>query len=238
MRPTCARVLAIVVFAGLLGSPAARTTLAAKGPAVTANGAQHLERFNGLTAGEWLVRWWQEELTTVGAATNVKGKAVTRKTGMRLLGAPITEPGSPTVTVAVTVTPGTPLFLPFITVECSVAEEAPFHGDNEAELRACANGLLDQVVDLAVAIDGAPVSDPWAYRVDSPLFRFGPVPEDNPAGLPAGTQSDSVAAGFAMLFPPFSVGVHRIDVRATVDGAPVAVDAELVITVEPPGKKK
>ena len=46
-----------------------------------------------------------------------------------------------------------------ISVECSVAEAPPFHGEDEAELRACANGLLDMVSipDLYAAIDAASV---------------------------------------------------------------------------------
>ena len=153
MRLTCARVFSAVAFAGLLCSPAALTPLAAQGPSADANG-RRLAQFNGLTAGEWLALWWQDQLGT----PVVTGGAVDRKNGLRFLGAPLTPPGTPTVTVAVTVEPGTPLFLPIITVECSVAESDPFHGDDEAELRACANGNLDLAANLAVAIDGAPVT--------------------------------------------------------------------------------
>jgi hypothetical protein len=121
-----------------------------------------------------------------------------------------------------------------ITVECSVAEAPPFHGEDESELRACANGLLDLAADLAVAIDGRPVQNPEAYRTESPLFRFGPLPEANALGLPTGTQSDAVAAGYSLLLSPLSVGVHRITVRAAVPDFGIAVDARFIVNVEPP----
>ena len=135
---------------------------------------------------------------------------------MVFLSAPVLPAGSPRVTIPVTIPAGTPLFVPIITVECSVAEEPPFHGDDEAELRACANGLLDLVTDPYAEIDGRPVKDPGAYRVESPLFRYGPLPAGNVLGLPPGTQSDAVGAGYFLLLPPFSAGVHRIIVRANV----------------------
>ena len=145
--------------------------------------------------------------------------------------------GSPKVTTRITIPPGTHLVVPSITVECSVAEAPPFHGENEGELRACANGLLDLVTDHSASIDGVLVKDPLAYRVDSPLFRYGPLAEGNVLGLPPGTQSDAVGAGYFLLLPPFSVGMHRITVRATVYEAGVAVDAEFIIKVEPPRKR-
>ena len=115
-----------------------------------------------------------------------------------------------------------------------MAEDPPFHGDDEAELRACANGLLDLVSDPYAEIDGRPVKDPGAYRVESPLFRYGPLPAGNPLGLPPGTQSDAVGAGYFLLLPPFSVGEHRIIVRANVPDFGIAVDAEFIVNVEPP----
>ena len=132
---------------------------------------------------------------------------------------------------------GTHLFVPIITVECSVAEAPPFHGEDEAELRACANGLLDLVSDPYAKIDGRPVEDPGAYRVESPLFRYGPLTADNVLGLPPGTQSDAVGAGYVLLLPPFSVGVHRIIVRANVADFGIAVDAEFIINVKPPRER-
>jgi hypothetical protein len=149
------------------------------------------------------------------------------------LGGPVVSMGSPTVTIPVTIRSGTSLVVPIITVECSVAEDPPFHGGNEVELRACANGLLDAVRDVYAEIDGTAVKDPGALRVASPLFRYGPLPAGNVLGMPPGTQSDAVGAGYTLLLQPFSVGVHRLIIRASVPDFGVAVDTEFLITVEP-----
>jgi hypothetical protein len=60
---------------------------------------------------------------------------------MVFLSAPVLPAGLPTVTIHATIPGAAHVFFPIITVECSVAEPPPFHGENEAERRACANGL-------------------------------------------------------------------------------------------------
>ena len=226
MRHTCASVLVVVAFAGLLSSPVSTAP-------ITADHAN----YKGLTYGEWMAVWWQAAFATSiegGSHPLITGGAFGGINRMVFLSAPVLPAGSEKVTVPVTIQPGTHLFVPIITVECSVAEGPPFHGDDEAELRACANGLLDLVSDPSAEIDGRPVQDPGAYRVESPLFRYGPLPADNVLGLPPGTQSDAVAAGYFLLLPPFSAGVHRITVSANVPDFGISVDAEFVITVAPP----
>lgn len=227
MRHTCARVLAVVAFAGLLSYPATTYTV---GPPSQA-------KYRGLTYGEWMALGWQAFFAIpveAGSHPLMTGGAVRVSGGVVALSAPVLPAESPSVTIPVTVAAGTPLSVGIIGVECSVAEEPPFHGNDEAELRACANGLLDLVTDTYAEIDGRPVTDAAAYRVDSPLFRYGPLPAGNYLGLPPGTQSDAVAAGYGMLLPPFSVGEHRIIVRAHVPDVGIAVDAEFIINVEPP----
>jgi hypothetical protein len=229
MRHIYARVLAVVAFAGLLVSPATTAPMTAEGLPAPA-------RYGGLTYGEWTALWWQAAFATpVEAGTHplITGGAFGGNNRTVFLSAPVMLAGSPTVTVPVTVPPGTHVFVPIITVECSVAEEPPFHGEDETELRACANGLLDLVSDPYAAVDGSPVKDPGAYRVESPLFRYGPLPAGNVLGLLPGTQSDAVGAGYFLLLPPFSVGVHRITVRADVAAFGIASDAEFIINVEP-----
>ena len=251
MRHIFARVLTIAACAGLLSSPAFMAPLAAdhvdggpgqarhatKGP--DTQGPRVLEEYKGLTPAVWLAVWWQEVFALAvedGHHPLIDGGAFGGNNGIVFLGGPVVPAGSPRVTLKVTVPAGTHLFVPIITVECSEAEAPPFHGEDETELRTCANGLLDEVTDLDVRIDGRRLTNPSAHRVESPLFRYGPLPANNLPGLPPGTQSDALAAGYAMLLPPFSVGVHRIDVHATVTGVPIGVDAELVITVEPKRK--
>ena len=228
MRHTYARVLAIVAFVGLISSPAATTP-------ITAEALPSHAKYRGLTYGEWTSMWWQAVFATpieAGSHPLIDGGAFGGNNHTVFLSAPVAPVGSQT-TLRVTVPAGTNLFVPIITVECSVAEDPPFHGDDETELRSCANGLLDLVSDPYAEIDGRPVGDPGAYRVESPLFHWGPLPAGNPLGLSAGTQSDAVGAGYFLLLRPFNVGEHRIVVRANVAEFGIAVDTEFIINVEP-----
>jgi len=136
------------------------------------------------------------------------------------------------VTIDVTIPPGTSLFFPVLNLECSVFEPDPFHGDNEAELRACANGHIDHTSGLIAVIDGVPVQDLAAYRVESPLFEFGPLPPDNVLGAPAGTTSPAVDAGVYLMLTPLRPGSHTIHVSGTFDEFNVTFDTTFNITVE------
>ena len=192
MRHTCARVLVVAAIAGLLLSPATTASITAQGPPSPA-------RYKGLTSGEWAAAWWQAVFATpVEAGTHplITGGAIGGNNRAVFLAGPVTPAGSPRVTIPVTIPAGTTLIVPIITVECSVAEDPPFHGEDEVELRACANGLLDLVSDPQATIDGAPLSDPGTSRVESPLFRYGPCrlitswacrQEHSPTPLPRAT---------------------------------------------------
>ena len=238
MRHTCARVLAVVAFAGLLSSPA--NTAPVTADHADNSGPQPQAKYQGLTRDEWLAVWWQDVFATpieAGSHPLIGGGAFGGNDRTVFLGAPVVPAGSQKVTIPVTIPAGTHVVVPIITVECSVAEAPPFHGEDEAELRACADGLLDLASAPEATIDGRPVNDPGAYRVESPLFRYGPLVAGNVLGLPPGTQSDAVGAGYVLVLPPFSVGVHWMTVRANVADVGLAVDAEFIITVEPPQRK-
>ena len=249
MRHTCASALAVVAFAVLLSSPAKTAPMTADqldsggrepGRLADTKGPRPLGEYKGLTSGEWLAVWWQEVFATAiedDSHPLFDGRVFGGKNGIVFLGAPVVPAGSPKVTIRGTVPAGTHLFVPIITVECSEAEPEPFKGEGEADLRTCANGLLDEVSDLDVRIDGRPMENPGAYRVESPLFRYGPLTADNALSLPIATQSDAVGAGYVLLLPPLSVGVHRIRVRANVAAFGLATDAEFIINVEPPRER-
>jgi hypothetical protein len=136
------------------------------------------------------------------------------------------------VTIDVTIRPGTSLFFPILNSECSVLEPDPFHGDDEAELRACANGHIDHTSGLIAVIDDVPVQDLATYRVESPLFEFGPLPADNVLGAPAGTTSLAVDAGVYLMLTPLRPGSHTIHVGGTFDEFNFTIDTTFNITVE------
>jgi len=245
MRHTCARVLALAAFAGLLSSSASTALVAAghnensgreRGGFVDARDPKPTAKYKGLTSADWLAIWWQTVFATAVEAGHhqlIDGAAVEGNNHTVFLGGPVLPAGSPRVKTRITVPSGTHLVVPIITVECSVAEAPPFHGEDEPELRACANGLLEEVSEPYAQIDGKPVKDPQTYRVETPLFRYGPLTSDNVLGLPPGTQSDAVGAGYVLVLSPFSAGVHRITLRANVSAFDLAVDTEIVINVEP-----
>jgi hypothetical protein len=100
-------------------------------------------KYRGLTYGEWAARWWQAAfaLPVVNGDHPVfSGGAFGGEDGVVFLAAKF---GSP-VEVDVTIAAGTRLFFPVINTECSVIEPPPFHGDDEASLRTCANDHIDE----------------------------------------------------------------------------------------------
>jgi hypothetical protein len=187
--------------------------------------------YRGFSYSQWEAKWWQALLAIPvvdGYHPFFSGGVFGGENGVMFL----TGVGGPT-TVEITIPAGTALFFPVLNTECSVAETDPFHGDTETELRACANGFIDDTSGRFAEIDGVPVKNRDAYRVQSPLFEYGPLPEDNAFGLPAGTVSPSVDAGYYLLLAPLSVGEHMIHFRGTFDGLEFTVDTTYKIKVVP-----
>jgi hypothetical protein len=191
----------------------------------------------GLSYGEWGAMWWRAAFATPvvdGDHPVISGGAFGGDDGVVFLAAVVGAPAQ----VEVTIPAGTPLFVPVINTECSVIEPDPFHGDTEEEMRECANGHIDNTSDLFAFIDGRAVKNLGNYRVESPLFEFGPLPEDNLLAFfgvdaPAGATSDAVDAGFYLLIPPLSVGRHMVRVGGTFDEFDASIDTTFLITVVP-----
>jgi hypothetical protein len=187
--------------------------------------------FRGVSYGELAAQWWSTIFAIPivdGQHPYLSGGAFGEYKGVTFLAAAF---GEETVEIEVTVAPGTALFLPVINAECSVFEPDPFHGDNEAELRECANGHIDQTSGLVATIDGVPVGDLDAYRGDSPLFEFT-LPENNVLGAPGGTTTQAVDAGVYLLLAPLSPGLHTIHVEATFDEFGASINTTFHVTVE------
>ncbi len=206
-------------------------------------------RYRGLTYGEWQTRYWQELLAIPvvnGIHPFLTFGAFGGTGDMVFLAPSYYQLGS--YVIDVTIPAGTPLFIPVrINAECSQLEPDPFHGDDEASLRQCANDFIDHFSSgYFASIDGRPVHNIEAYRSDSPLFEFGPLPENNlfqffGLDAPAGTMSLSVSAGYHLLLSPLSVGRHEVRVRATasdVNPAGDRVETVFRITVVAEKKKK
>lgn len=193
--------------------------------------------FRGKSYGEWAASWWKAVFAVPvidGQHPVLNGGSFEGENGMLFLAAVVGAP----VTIDVTVRAGTPLFVPIINTECSVLEPDPYHGDDEASLRACANGHIDHTSGLSAKLNGKKVQDLEDYRVESPLFTFGPLPENNlfaffGMDVPAGTTSDAVDAGYYLLLAPLPVGEHKLRIRATFDEFGTFIDTTYNITVQP-----
>ena len=133
-----------------------------------------------------------------------------------------------------TVKPGPSVFIGEMSAECSTAEAAPFHGDNEAELRACVRDDLSGGVGNfnvhTLIVDGRTVS---VTAVETPLMTVN-LPPDNMLGLPA-QEALSVARGWVALLHPMTPGVHQLayTFSGTFQGAPIGVSNEISIIVKP-----
>lgn len=219
MKFRIAALIWLVSAAAALSAPSAQAGLVASS-----------DTYAGRSYGEWEARWWQAGLAipvVAGDHPLFSGGAFFQESGVTFLAAAFG-----TNTYNVTIPHGMALFFPMLNAECSVFEADPFHGDDEASLRACANGHIDHTSGVAAEIDGVAV-DVSQFRVESPLFQWGPLPADNIFGAPAGTTSDAVDAGYYLLVTPLSVGKHVIHTTGTFDDFALSGDATFNITVTP-----
>lgn len=127
------------------------------------------------------------------------------------------------VTRTCTVPVGKALFFPIIDAECATLEG---NGTTDAELRNCAESIIDHATNLQTEIDGVAIQNLQAYRVQSPLFSWGPLPDNNvfqdPDNFPAGATSPSVSDGFFVMLTPLSAGQHTVHFSGEI----VFTDAE------------
>jgi hypothetical protein len=105
------------------------------------------------------------------------------------------------------------------------ASDHPFNLDID-----CAKEKTDTLSELTAEIYGVSVQNLPAYRHQSPVYTFGPLPEDNLLGLPPGTTAQSVDDGYYLLLAPPSVGEHTIHFMSAFEGERI-IDAAYRITV-------
>lgn len=187
--------------------------------------------FKGLSYSEWAAKSWQEAygLPVVdGDHPFLSGGVYGGEDGVAYLAGPL---GAPAV-VEITIPTGTPLLFSVLAAECSQIEPDPFHGDTVEELLDCANGHIDNTSGLFASIDGKPINNLEAYRVDS-VFGLGPLPADNLLGAPEGATSLAAQSGYFLMLNPLSRGRHVIHVQGTFDQFDVSADVMFLITVVP-----
>jgi hypothetical protein len=185
-------------------------------------------RVQGLTHGDWQAKWWQYVLS-VPADQNPLGDAPRPNCILQWVGNVGLVVANSTLDTPIqcTVPAGKMLFVEVLGAECSTLEEAPFHGGNEAELRACAGALVPQ--ELQASIDGVEVQDLSRYIATSPAFDFS-VPEDNVLWVPGGN-GQSVASGAYLMLTPLSPGMHTIHLHGTYPDLEYTADKTFALTV-------
>jgi hypothetical protein len=191
---------------------------------------------HGASYGEWSARWWQWAfsfradahplLETAGCDAGQSGQ-------VWFLGGSFVNS---TVVRNCTVPAGEAIFFPVLNTECSTVEGPPFHGDDEAELRACAAAVTN--TGMFATIDGVAVQNLNSYRVQSPLYLFS-APD---GGLFGGAVTDvqSISDGVWLMLAPLSAGkTHTIHFGGTqtITGFPaLTLDVTYNITVQSGGR--
>ncbi len=190
------------------------------------------EAYTGLTYGDWAAAWWQWGFHVPANADHPffpGGNTLLAQSGpvWFLAGVFGTE------VQHITIPSGIALFFPVLNAECSMFECEPFHGDDATSLAACANGHIDQTANLAAEIDGKSVKHLEQYRIRSPMFTVGPLPDPNILVAPKDTITQSVDAGVYLLVRPLKPGHHTIHFKGTFTVLGGTIDTTYKITVKP-----
>ena len=102
----------------------------------------------------------------------------------------------------------------------------PAHPPKESDLRRAAMSIANSINPhtLSVTIDNLNLTGRavYKYRVQSPQFSFGPLPNDNifqffALTAPAGTTARSVSDGVHLMLYPLSPGAHTIHFHGEAD---------------------
>jgi hypothetical protein len=114
---------------------------------------------------------------------------------------------------------------------CSDVEAPPFFAVGETAQRACARDWNAGLLSMTLAVDGcAPVEITRRAFAVSPRQRSILIPDDNPAGYPAGPATFT-ADGWAAALHPVTRGTHTVHVVATFDGVPEPVEETFTLVV-------
>jgi hypothetical protein len=184
-------------------------------------------RVQGLTLGQWMAKDWRATFEIPASQNPFLGNpwpnCFLKRIGNVGLGVIYGISG----TFVCTMPAGMMLYIIANGLECSTAEQPPYYGANEKELRACA--LNKPMVNTQASIDGIPVKDIDKYTALSPFYHFD-LPADNFLGNVAGTYK-SVAYGIAFILTPLNPGKHTVHVHGELPSVSFVYDVIYQITV-------
>ena len=98
---------------------------------------------------------------------------------------------------------------------------------------------MSRAANVAAELDGRPIQNLPRFRAASPLFTYGPLPDDNVLQFfgfdaPEGATSLSAADGFYLMLAPLSVGQHTLHFTGTFEtDIPFTLDITYILTVAP-----
>ena len=229
----------VMVFAlGLTISPPSTPAQAGGSPSVIPAKAKP----HGATYGEWSARWWQwayslpvDENPFFDEGGQCPNGANGQSGHVWFLTGVVNVSG--TAVRDCTVPAGQMIFLPILNVECATLEG---NGSTEADLRECTDFFMSFVTNVEAELDGKPIQ---SHRAASPLFTWGPLPDNNVLELfgfnaPEGAARLSAADGFYLMLKPLSVGRHTLHYTGTF-GPPInfTLDITYNLTVSPHGRE-
>jgi hypothetical protein len=213
--------VAVVMLAVMATVPTASAGEVKATPGVTPFSAH----FRGGTYADWQVRWYQW-FAAIPAANNplfdeTGAGCHTGQSGKVWFSAPVSHQGTTERTC--TLAPGTALFVLGTENECSTLEAPPFHGDTDAELRACATAGYELAfgdATFSLRIDGRSVNDLASYRTQTAIFPVT-YPAGNVVGANPGT-GRAASDGVFIMIPPLSLGSHRVELHGDIASGPLA----------------
>jgi hypothetical protein len=131
-----------------------------------------------------------------------------------------------------TVPAGTAVLLPLLSASCTTVEPPPFHGRDEAALRACTEAWFATAVELTAVVDGETIPNLERYRVQSDLFAVA-LPAGNMLGVEP-TVTQGVVEGYWLLLAPLPVGEHELRFGGAVPDSEIATEVTYHLTVAEP----
>ena len=176
-------------------------------------------RLNGRTYKQWAAAWWKRGLEL--PMTNSSGaihpwKTLPSSTSLNLKPRTSGSWCAPFGKIRrnCLIPSRKSLFFQLFGVESSSVEPAPFHGAMADDQAAIARYWADHVVDAFCEIDGIPLSNLAAYRVQSPQISITtPTPWIQGE---TGGQGTSSGDGYFIFLSPLAPGEHTLHYGGTV----------------------